>query len=220
MIQNVECPHCHERFHLKDEPLPPTEQAPSEEQLRRWASHVNYEIRMLRCTYRVLSEMERGEFGPPEEIQNDTNMVLESFLIHIRNLRDFFQKEGGKKTLCVSFPVADALVASMFLGEKLDLEECRDAKHTLKKVYDELNKLLSHLSADRDHLIQRLRDKLGGWPPTLLLAAIRDYLECFRQRVATSNRGMAAWFDSLDGVLELPPPVHFTEMTGEPDRSL
>jgi len=103
---------------------------------------VHYEVQMFKGMYRHITNKSTKEL--PKDLQN---AILESFLLHIRNLIDFFQgtadKGKGYKRNCKDIIVRDFKDEE---GEYLDIvEEWSITPEDKKKI----NKRLAHLSEDR-----------------------------------------------------------------------
>jgi len=101
---------------------------------------LHYEIQMFRCMY---TRLKNGE----NLSQGFKNAVLESFLLHVRNLIDFFQgtaeEKKGYKKHCKDIIVSDFKDEE---GEYLPI--VKNWKITLEDK-DKINKRLAHLSEDR-----------------------------------------------------------------------
>jgi len=104
----------------------------SEQQLKEYLEeHYHYEIAMLAFSFQQLLENQR----PPD--QNKNNMAIECFLLHARNLYEFYYHSPNK----------DYSRATNFI---LDWDKYRPAKTTaIKEQENRINLELSHLTYKR-----------------------------------------------------------------------
>jgi hypothetical protein len=99
------------------------------------------------------------------------NVTLETFLLHARNLRDFFATSGK----------SDDVLASDFLGRPLRVRMPLVRSARLRR---RLNKRISHLSYSRSRLGR-------AWDVRSLLAEIDDAMGVFLSRLSTVDAGLA-----------------------------
>jgi hypothetical protein len=115
----------------------------SENDLRKAARHVGYEIQMLTFSAEVLGA---SHASPPTNLsENDTNMAMECFLLHFRNVRSF---------LCPSLQWTcddDILACNYFSCEERDVADA--ARLGLDKR--RIDGMVAHLSYRRDDYVAR-----------------------------------------------------------------
>jgi hypothetical protein len=132
--------------------------------LRSAADTIDYEFAMLAHAY---SEIGQGSPG-------HHNMALETFLLHARNLRDFFRAKGHP----------DDILARDFLGEA----SSATLPFVGSKTFDDrVNKKLSHPSFSRP----RLRAK---WQPSLIAGEIGRATERFLEELDAIHTRRSSWF--------------------------
>ena len=130
------------------------------------ARDLGYEWRMARSAVGVLAVAYR------EDDQFAINLSLECFLLHARNLRDFFAPTGKP----------DDVLASDFLGRppRVKMSMLRS-----RAVRNRLNKRIAHLSYSRF----RFR---GGWNVPTLMTEIDNAMHQFIERLETIDSELAA----------------------------
>ena len=141
-------------------------QGPSETEKKEGVSLVRYETDMLTASYNKLSIA-----GLECSIKN---MALESFLVHVRALLEFFEKDHSKRY--ITNKRSDHTVISQDFGYgPLKLSEIDDL--TRKR----LNKDLAHIDYAR---VQRKTQAGGkGWNVISLNETLRQRLDDFFQHV-------------------------------------
>lgn len=147
-----------------------------ENDLREMARrHLSYEIKMLR----ELSAALQGKGVGPRTLNN---ALLESFLIHYRNLYDFFYPEN-KRRLPFDIAATDYLPAPHWRKVR--------PKADIKKIVENrerVNSLLAHLS------LRRLRYTTRSWPDKKMAGAIEEMVEAFIGQLPQSRK---PWFASV-----------------------
>ena len=148
----------------------------TEEELKEIAEvNIVYEVDMLRQCASVLSK-------PLNQLLE--NMALESFLVHVRNLREFLYGEGEN---------SDDVVAGDFFPGPGQWED-KNIRPPIPKVIEDnlkrLNKALAHVSYSR----LKYKGPAKKWPSqqiaSELIAVVRVFL-----RKLPQNR--SAWFSRL-----------------------
>jgi hypothetical protein len=145
--------------------------------------HISYEIKMLR----ELSAALQGKGAGPRTMNN---ALLESFLIHYRNLFDFFYPENKRR---LAFDVA----ATDYVPGRHRWRNSRpkaDIKSTVENR-ERVNCLLAHLT------LRRLKYKNRSWPDKKMASAIEEMIEAFVQALPQARR---SWFDSVTAKREFP----------------
>ena len=141
-------------------------QGPSKAEMQEGISLIEYEANMLTASYEALSHHD----GAP----SIRNMALESFLVHVRALLEFFEKDHSKRY--ITNKRSDHTVISQDFGYgPLKLSEIDDL--TRKR----LNKDLAHIDYAR---VQRKKQAGGkGWNVISLNETLRQRLDDFFQHV-------------------------------------
>ncbi len=149
--------------------------ARTDEELKETAEGpIVYEVDMLQKCARVLSSP-----------LNQENMVLESFLVHVRNLRAFLYDAGTNP---------DDVVAGDFFPGPGQWEAIRPPMpKVIEDNRERLNKTLAHISYSR----LKYKGPAKEWPSqqiaSELIAVVRVFL---RKR----PQGRSAWFSRLGDV--------------------
>ncbi len=105
------------------------------EELRKARIHISYELRALDAAFRLM--LKPGVQHTFEE----SRLLLEAFLIHVRTLVDFFYVDSTNK---------DDMIAQDFLPSSTDWAAKRPTfPVNLKELRTAINKLLAHLSYSR-----------------------------------------------------------------------
>lgn len=166
------------------------------DQLREAAGHVTYELMMLVHSADVVG----AHYGSPAVFSDEqSNMALESFLLHFRNLRDF---------LCPSqTPKEDDIIATDFLDKQV-----RDIGDRTKLSQDKqrLNGMLTHLTYRRNEYIAEGAHtwKVGGMRAAMLEEMGRFMLLLPAERTE--------WFP---GISLVPQPSRGARFEPEPDTT-
>jgi hypothetical protein len=140
-----------------------------DDELREASRHLNYEMSMLEAT--------RGRLVGGID-KTTENILVESFLIHARNLIDFLQPTTHLRD-------DDVIAADFFVGAAVDWEDVFKKVNIftpamdIEGIRDRINKRLAHLTYDR------LNIPPGGdsWDTTLLTRAILDGVDLFLTQV-------------------------------------
>ena len=140
----------------------------SEEDLKSVAGEVVYEINMLITCAVELSKLNATK-----------NAYLESFLIHFRNLRDFFYPDKA-------FP--DDILAEHYLPTWKDKPEMNEF---WQKSREKLNKLVAHLSFKRAELA---KDK--NWPVNDDMC--KDVMKVWDGFVRNLPQDKRKWFEQTE----------------------
>jgi hypothetical protein len=151
--------------------------------LQTAAKHVSYEIEMLMFGGSKLGAWYSSPVSPPTG--KHKNMALECFLLHFRNLRDFLCPQDGKTH-------EDDIFASDFL-DKSEATYVADRK-TLERDKKRLNKMLAHLSYDREPFIESGKD---AWPVARMSIDMLEQLEVF---LGLLSPEMRSWFPSNEQI--------------------
>jgi hypothetical protein len=154
----------------------------SPDDLRLAARDVRYEIATMFFAARCLGDGYASPASPPEGRAQD--VLLESFLLHYRNLRDFLcpsLKKGDRP------PADDDVLASDFLGleapQNMATLPCTDRTR--------INKMLAHISYTRKKYTLEGNDK---WLVHTMCREMVKGLEEFLTRLAAFAPDRRAWF--------------------------
>lgn len=140
-----------------------------EELNRALQDHVSYEITALDAAYRLM--LERGRAHTAEE----SRLLLEAFLIHVRILVDFFYVDSTNK---------DDMIAQDFLPSSTDWASIRPAFPVdLDELRTAINKLLAHLTYSR----KRYAEEDWRWN-VILRSHLLQTAKTFRDRLADERR--------------------------------
>jgi hypothetical protein len=99
--------------------------------LRSAAGHVAYELRMWQWAANLLNGI-----GPEQQNTPERNALIESYLLHLRNLIEFFRSEGRK---------TDDVVALLYVPRW----NVGDYGSSLESAWVSLNKRLNHITMER-----------------------------------------------------------------------
>jgi len=129
------------------------------------SDHLHYEIMMLRFTALELS-------GRQAEESQGKNALLESFAIHVRNLRSFFCKKSTN-----------------LQNEMLAIDYLKDwtppRSEYLDKLEGKINEQISHLSYKR----LTISEEAKSWEIDLIVEEIRKLLVAFLEKVPETHLG-------------------------------
>jgi hypothetical protein len=145
--------------------------------------HISYEIKMLR----ELSAALQGKGAGPRTMNN---ALLESFLIHYRNLYDFFYPEN-KRRLSLDVAATDYVPGRHRWRNTRPKTDIKNIVENRERV----NCLLAHLT------LRRLKYKNRSWPDKKMASAIEEMIEAFVQALPQARR---SWFDSVTAKREFP----------------
>jgi hypothetical protein len=152
----------------------------AEQELQGAAKHVKYEVAMLLYAAEHLGGFHSSPMATPTGTEK--NMALESFLLHVRNLRAFLYPSLQ--------PVGnDDVVASDFLGERW-ARDIGDDPGVLASDKQRLNRMLAHLSYSREEFIAAGDH---GWEVAQMAVAILQQMDAF---LAKLSERAASWFPS------------------------
>jgi len=160
--------------------------------------HVKYELDMLARTTSFLSK------GRGETDQATWNAYLESFLLHVRNLIEFFYLPGMKKGL---------ILAEHYVSDVAERRSSRhDRTHLLKDAELRVNNLGHHLTYMRLALDMK-------WQFADLQANLEQVFNCFLKHLPPDR---AAWFAGAGthgptGPTGTPSPTGGVGWTGPPE---
>jgi hypothetical protein len=139
--------------------------------------HLSYEVKMLR----ELADALRGNGVGPRTMRN---ALLESFLIHYRNLYDFFYPDfPGRKRLPHDICALDYLQ-----NQKRWRKKRPDADPKLLENRERVNVLLAHLT------LRRLRYNTRSWHDKKMAGLIEELLQEFLRELPGERR---AWFRTV-----------------------
>lgn len=149
-----------------------------DETLREMARrHLSYEVKMLR----ELADGLRGHGVGPRTMRN---ALLESFLIHYRNLHDFFYPDfPGRKRLPHDICAVDYLQ-----NQKRWRKKRPDADPKLLENRERVNVLLAHLT------LRRLKYNTRSWHDKKMASLIEELLQEFLRELPGERR---AWFRAV-----------------------
>lgn len=133
--------------------------------LKSAAQDLGYEWNMARIAVRLLSLAQRARS------QVMVNLTMETFLLHARNLRDFFATSGQPEDV----------LASDFLGRPLRV---RMPLLRSAKIRRRLNKRIAHVSYSRSRLGRQ-------WDVRTLATEIDEAMEAFVTRLSTIDAQLA-----------------------------
>jgi hypothetical protein len=157
------------------------------------ASHVQYEIDMLEFGLSYLAKSARPTDEKMEFQEKLDRAILESFLLHYRNLRDFLGKTDHG-----SHP--DDILAIHFMNCKFDdwKNKCpiKLAKDDPEKY--RLDKMLAHISTSRLNYKDR---KQSSWDTQKLYNEIITGLKIFHELLPDERK---SWFSIPDQVADNP----------------
>ncbi len=134
--------------------------------------HFVYEVDMLMFSFSRLAEFlnTRNEGEDP----GSKNMMLEDFILHARNLRNFFYGSKKKKDA-----VAIDFVEDLVRWSKVRPKERE--KRGIKRVYKHASKELAHLTYKRKHKVS----EKTKWPCNTILREILEvvdgFIDCVRK---------------------------------------
>jgi len=154
----------------------------TDEKLRQGAKSVNYEIKMLLGTMTYRSD-------PLDPIMS--NMILESFLVHVRNLFEFLFKRMEKH--------GDEVRSAQFITDddknKIWRVKQKEFEDILQDEMGRIHKRLAHISYDRDSCDR-------GWVKVNLVIELRNMMQSFINHVPEDKK---RWFE-IDGLLKFEIP--------------
>jgi hypothetical protein len=133
--------------------------------LREFAGHIRYEIGMLRFTFKKLLEYKQlGTLTSSQKMFH--NAVLESFLLHVRNLRQFLTNSKSRP---------DDIIAIDFTEDEMG---GTDISNTVSEAIDDselkrIHKMLAHISYMRLDLPKSW--PIGKYHSGLFMALERFY---------------------------------------------
>ena len=140
--------------------------------------HVSYEIKMLR----ELAAALQGKGVGPRTMRN---ALLESFLVHYRNLFDFFYPEfPSRRRLPHDVSASDYLPDRKRWRKKRPEMDRKQSAENRERV----NCLLAHLT------LRRLKYKNRSWPDKKMTGIIESLVEEFVKELPRDRR---AWFRSV-----------------------
>ena len=151
--------------------------ARTDEELKETAEGpIVYEVDMLRKCASVLS-------SPLNQLTQ--NMALESFLVHVRNLREFLYDAGTNP---------DDVVAGDFFPGPGQWEDIRPpVPKVLEDNRDRLNKALAHISYSR----LKYKGPAMAWPSQQIASELIAVVRVFLRKLP---QGRSAWFSRLGDV--------------------
>jgi len=122
---------------------------------------LEYELLMLNGTAKRLSALPIFQEGELSALTIERNAYTESFLIHMRNLIDFFEDWKDKKDIrCSDFNIKKVLI-------QLPTNNTRD----------EINKFLSHLTK------RRIREESPEWKHAEIKKELNKHMRCFIEKI-------------------------------------
>jgi len=157
---------------------------PSESQMKEGLGFVLYEAMMLAFTANLLKKPESINVLCPEAQGDDydglSNAVLESFLVHFRALREFFEKHPNMR------PVTNREEDQSILSSDYDYDDGPiELKWLDELTRQRLNKDLAHLDYSR---AKREREALKKWHTVHLFTHMKKELMKFFTHVMNSKR--------------------------------
>jgi len=156
--------------------------------------HISYEIKMLR-------ELAAGLQGKGVGPRTMRNALLESFLVHYRNLYDFFYPEFPSRRR-----LPHDVSASDYLPDRKRWRKKRPEMDPEKSAEnrERVNCLLAHLT------LRRLKYKNRSWPDRKMAGLIESLIEEFVKELPRARR---AWFRS---VIAKTPEVKEMQQSSQP----
>ena len=145
-----------------------------EAKLKSGASTIAYEIRMLLVGYKVIARTTPAT--------KEHTLALEAFLIHVRNLLEFF----GKKT------DSDTIQTRHFVDQLPPVD-----MPYLRSNGKRLHKMLAHPSYSRPRLKK-------PWQVDDIASELRTAMSAFLDRLEEEHPGRSAWFEDT--------PEHLTHL--------
>jgi hypothetical protein len=145
-----------------------------------FTQHLPYEIDMLHATY----ELARASRSAPEH-----DALVESFLMHARNLIEFFQDRPSCDFDPRMFTVGSYQLNKDFVAEA---------------VLPRINRQISHLTVKR---MSRDADKLGPRDWALILRALEEEISRFTKALTRDNAAKWAPQEKAEAPEPAPDPV-------------
>ena len=139
------------------------------------AQEISYEVKMLACLLVNIMEEATIETGAPWD-RVGFNAVIESHLLHARNLIDFFVPTAPRK---------DDVLVSHFLETPLRTSGVEIDR--LKVIRLEIHKRLAHLTQHR-------RTNYDGWSSLIITGDLMTLVEQFLQTFRIEQRQLVGWF--------------------------
>lgn len=133
-------------------------------------STLGYEIRMLHFTLDWL-----GRLGPEHQPEDEMFAVLESFLVHYRNLARFLSGKGGTK--------GDFLITTpnRWTEQQLPRDELMKIQKLATKAYENYNEAISTYLA---HCTKERYLRPTGWHPVEMYRQIAPAVERFQTLIS------------------------------------
>ncbi|MBZ5545556.1 MAG: hypothetical protein LAO07_18070 [Acidobacteriia bacterium] len=145
----------------------------TEKELREGATHVDYEILMLKAMAPLIGG------SSPQDIEAD-NAFLESFVLHVRNLIDFLYPPANIKP--------DDIIADHYIGEPAKWNQPRPGMtELLIDARKRANKLAAHLTYARLGMQK-------NWEHSKILSELWVTLQWFLSELPA---GRKEWFPAL-----------------------
>jgi hypothetical protein len=163
----------------------------TDQELQHASEHVKYEIEMLAATTSFFSK------SPGGTDQAAWNAYLESFVLHVRNLIDFYYPPERRKGLILAQDYSDVTKWNGSLPAMTPL---------LKEPKSRVNKLAGHLTYKRP-----VSDK--NWKWSAISAGLDQVFICFLNHLPPDRK---AWFAGaeLTGPTGTPSPAGGAGATG------
>lgn len=155
--------------------------------LRHGAGHVLYEVDMLRKATHLLWLMKEGRIRFPDQATGHTffNCILESFLIHLRNLYQFFYTFKYRRLR------PNDIQAIHFLTVQTQFKAQRHPQSKIpRRILKRIDRSLAHLSYSRNYY----SFKRGGWNVPKLTREMELTIQAFKEALPRSR---VPWFSSL-----------------------
>jgi hypothetical protein len=149
----------------------------TEQELQQASKDVKYELDMLAAMRSFLSK------GRGETDQTIWNAYIESFVLHLRNLMDFYYLSGRKNSL---------ILAEHYVNDVIKWKGGRPAKTSLlKDAEQKANNLAAHLTYERLVII----NSNWEWKWAAISADLKHVTNCFLNHLPPAWR---AWFEATD----------------------
>jgi hypothetical protein len=149
--------------------------------------HFKYEVDMLTFTYKKEEELAKGK---SEKVASH-NMAVESFLLHARNLADFFLWDGQKEKKFV-----DDSYAIDFVDQDIWVSEIRDLRRTHKVIISNLKKEISKHIAHLTYSRPLESDQPQKWQMDAIYEFLVKLAEEFQGKVGAQVLNIAKQEDS------------------------
>lgn len=156
--------------------------------LKNGAGHVVYEVDMLRKTTYLLYLMKDSRIRFPDQATGRTffNSVLESYLMHLRNLYSFFYSFTYRNKRRPD----DIHFSHFLMSNSVFVSKRYPQGKISRRILRRIDKSLAHLSYTRNYYSL----KRGGWNVPKLTREIEQTIKAFKESLPNQK---AKWFQAL-----------------------